>query len=137
MGSVQGGCLYPQRGADDYQGGAKGGILSPKGNTEGQGRFGKGADDLREQTEEAKADTVVEFKVSQSFINAFAFYYSDGFDDCLKQVGSIYPDLDLSKISMDDPVLPTPGGGDTIDEESDDSTHAEEQVHKDEGVVIA
>ena len=59
---------------------------------------------LHEQTEKAKADVVVDFKDSQSFIDAYAVYYGEGFDDCLKQVGSVYPDLDLSKISMDDLV---------------------------------
>ena len=31
----------------------------------------------------------------------------------------------------------TPGGGDTVNEESDDSIHIEEQGLKDDGVVIA
>ena len=30
----------------------------------------------------------------------------------------------------------TPGGGDIVDEESDDSTHIEEQDSKDDGVVL-
>lgn len=78
-----------------------------------------------------------EFKTSQSFINACAVYYGDGCDDCLKQFGSVYPNLNLSKISINGLVPLTPGGGDTIGVESDDSTYMEEQVHKDEGVVIA
>ena len=43
---------------------------------------------LHEQTKKAKADAVVEFQASQSFIDACAFYYGEGFDDCLKQVRS-------------------------------------------------
>ena len=39
---------------------------------------------LYEQTEKAKADVVVDFKDSQSFIDAYAVYYGEGFDDCLK-----------------------------------------------------
>ena len=87
--------------------------------------------------EKVKADAVAKFRASQSFINACAIYYSDGFEDYLKQVGSVYPDLDLSNVSFDDPLPTTPMAGDTVDEESDDSTHTEEQIPIDDGVVIA
>ena len=79
---------------------------------------------LCEQTEKVKADAMVDFKASESFIDACAFYYDEGFDDCLKQVGSVYPDLDLSKISMDDLVLTTPTGADIVSEEIDNSTQS-------------
>ena len=79
---------------------------------------------LCEQTEKVKADAMVDFRASQSFIDACAFYYDKGFDDCLKQVGSVYPDLDLSKISMDDLVLTTPTGADIVSEEIDNSTQS-------------
>lgn len=36
-------------------------------------------------------------------------YYGDGFDDYLKQVRSVYPNLDLSKITLDNVVLTTHG----------------------------
>lgn len=91
---------------------------------------------LREQIEKAKADAVVDFKASKSFIDACAVYYGDGFDDCLEQVRSVYLNLDLSKVTVDDPLLMTLAGGDTIDEETDDSTHAE-QGSKDDGMVLA
>ena len=74
------------------------------------------------QTEKAKVDAVVDFKTLQSFIDVCVIYYGEGFDDCLKQVGFVYPDLDLSKISMDDPVPTTPASGDIVSEETDDST---------------
>ena len=60
-----------------------------------------------------RADTVKEFKASQPFIDSCAVYYGDGFEDFLKQVKSIYPHLDLSKVTMDDP-LPLTLVGDTI-----------------------
>ena len=63
-------------------------------------------------------------------------YYGEGFGDCLKQVGSVYPDLELSKISMDDPVPATPVSVDTISEEIDDSTESERDP-KDDGVILA
>ena len=81
---------------------------------------------LREQMEKAKADAVVEFKDSQSFIDACGVYYGVGFEVCLKQVGSIYPNLDLSKVTLDDPMSTTPWGGDTVNEKSNDSTHIKE-----------
>ena len=72
------------------------------------------------QVEMAKADTMIDFKASQPFIDSCAVYYKDGFKDYLKQVKSIYPYLDLSKVSMDDPIPSTPTG-DKIFEETDDS----------------
>ena len=92
---------------------------------------------LRKQAEKAKADAVVKFRASQSFIDACAVYYGEGFNNCLKQVGSVYPDLELSKIFMDDTMPTTPIGDDTVNEEFDDSAHTKKQVPKDDGVVIA
>ena len=75
------------------------------------------------QVETAKVDSIVEFKASQPFINACVVYYGDRFEDCLKQVGSIYPNLDLSKVTIDDLMPTTPTFGDTVSEETNDSTH--------------
>ena len=66
--------------------------------------------------ETARADAVKEFKASQPFIDSYSVYYGDGFEDCLKQVKSIYPHLDLSKITMDDPLLSTPANDTILDE---------------------
>ena len=57
---------------------------------------------LREKVEMATTDDVQEFKASQSFIDSCADYYGTGFDDCLKQVASVFPELDLSGITMDE-----------------------------------
>ena len=65
---------------------------------------------LRKQLEKAGAVTVTEFKASQSFTDSCADYYGTGFDDCLKQVASAFPELDLSGITMDEFVLSTPAG---------------------------
>ena len=59
---------------------------------------------LMGQMETARADAVVEFKTTQSFIDSCTGYYGDEFKDCLKQVKSLYPHLDLSKVTMDDPL---------------------------------
>lgn len=92
---------------------------------------------LRGQMDKAKANVMVEFQVSQLFFDACSAYYGDGFDDYLKQVGSVDPDLDLSQFVIDDIVPPTPGGDDTISDEPDDSVHTVEQEEKDDGVVIS
>ena len=92
---------------------------------------------LCEQMDKAKADAMAKFWASQPFIDACGVYYGERFKDCLKQVGSVYPNLDLSKINLDDPVPTTLRGGDTINEESSDSIHTEEQDPKDNDIVIA
>lgn len=92
---------------------------------------------LHELMEKAKAYAMVKFSASQPFIDACGVYYDDGFEDCLKQVGSVYPDLNLSKATLDDPVPTIPGSGDTVNKESDDSTHIEEQDLNDDNVVLA
>ena len=73
------------------------------------------------QVETARDAVVTEFKASQPFIDARGIYYGDGFEDCLKQVKSVYLDLDLSKVSMDDPLSSTLAGDDTACKETDDS----------------
>ena len=87
------------------------------------------------QVEMAKADAVKEFRASQTFIDAYAEYYGDEFDDYIKQVKSIYPYLDLSKVSIDDPLSSTPTG-DTILEESDDFIESAVDP-KDDSVVLS
>ena len=64
-------------------------------------------------------------------------YYGDGFDDYLKQAESVYPNLDLSKITIDDIVLQTLGGDDTVNDKPDDFVHTIEQEAKDDSMVIA
>ena len=63
---------------------------------------------MREKVETARTNAVQKFKMSQSFIDSCADYYSTGFDDYLKQIASAFPELDLSEISMDalEPVTP-------------------------------
>ena len=57
---------------------------------------------LGEKLQTAGADAIRDFKASQSFIDSYAGYYGTGFDDCLRQVSSAFPELDLSGITMDD-----------------------------------
>ena len=87
------------------------------------------------QVEVARADAIAKFKASQPFIDSCAVYYGDGFEDCLKQVKSVYPHLDLSKATMDD-LLPSTCASDTIFEEIDDSTESELDP-KNDSVILA
>ena len=66
-------------------------------------------------------NVVREFKASQSFIDSCVEYYGTGFDDCLKQVASIFLELDLSGITMDD---------------EGDSSPESNPPPKDDGVVV-
>ena len=87
------------------------------------------------QVETAKADAMKEFKDSQAFVDSCAEYYGVGFEDCLKQVKSNYPDLDLAKVSMDAP-MPTTPVGDAVPEETNDSTELNQDT-QDNGFVLA
>ena len=89
----------------------------------------------RKQAEKAGANAVQEFKASQSFIDSCANYYDTGFEDCLKQVESTFPVLDLSGITMDD-AMPTTPVGDTVVGDSDDFIKLD-LPPKDDGVVLA
>ena len=104
-----------------------------KGEQEAKKKVEKELTAFLEQVETAKADAVVEYKASQSFIVSCGGYYGVGFEDCLKQAKSLYPHLDFSKVTMDEPMPSTPAG-DIIQEETDDST---ESRPKDDSVVLA
>ena len=91
---------------------------------------------MQEKAETAGADIVQKFKTSQSFIDSCADYYSTGFDDCLKQVASTFPELDLFGISMDapEPVTPT---RDVATEDDDIVLESQPLPLVDSGVVLA
>ena len=90
---------------------------------------------LRVQVETAGTDAVQKFKTTQSFIDSCADYYGTGFDDCLKQVASVYPELDLSGITMDASVPMTPAGDTAADK--DDEPLNMDFLLNDAGVVLA
>ena len=91
---------------------------------------------LQEKAETTRTDAVQKFKTSQSFIDSCADYYDTGFDDCLKQVASAFPELDLFGISMDTPEPVTPARDVTTE---DDDVVLESQLSPlvDSGVVLA
>ena len=89
---------------------------------------------LRDKVETARTDAVQKFKASQLFIDFCADYYGTGFDDCLKQVALAFPELDLSKITMDAPELTTPIG-DVVTDDDDGSSKLQPPL-KDDGVIV-
>ena len=91
---------------------------------------------LQEKAKTVGADAVQKFKTSQSFIDSCADYYGTGFDDCLKQVASAFPELDLSGISMDAPEPMTPAR-DVATEDDDVILESQPSPLADGGVVPA
>ena len=91
---------------------------------------------MREKAETAGTDAIQKFKTSQSFIDSCADYHGTGFDDCLKQVASAFPKLDLSGISMDAPEPVTPAR-DVAIEDDDVVLESQPSPVVDGGVVLA
>ena len=91
---------------------------------------------LREKVETAGTDAIQKFKTSQSFIDSCVDYYGTGFDDCLKQVASTFPELDLFGISMDapEPVMPTRN---VVADDDDGIPESQPSPKVDGGVVLA
>lgn len=90
---------------------------------------------LHAQVEMVGTDAVQKFKTTQSFIDSCANYYGTGFNDCLKQVASIYPELDLSGITMDVSV-PMTLAGDTVADKANELLNLDLLLN-DVGVVLA
>ena len=91
---------------------------------------------LWEKVETTGTDTVQKFKTSQSFIDSCVDYYGTGFDDCLKQVASAFPELDLSGISMDALELVTPARN-IITADNDGVPESQPSSKVDGSVVLA
>ena len=91
---------------------------------------------LQEKAKMAGADAVQKFKTSQSFIDSCADYYGTGFDDCLKQVASAFPELDLSSISIDAPE-PMMLARDVATEDDNIVLESQPSPLADGGVVLA
>ena len=91
---------------------------------------------MQEKAETAGTDAVQKFKTSQSFIDSCADYYGTGFDDCLKQVVSAFPELDLSGISMDAPE-PVKPARDVATEDDDVILESQHSPLVNGGVVLA
>ena len=91
---------------------------------------------LREKAETVKTDAIQKFKTSQSFIDSYVDYYGTGFNDCLKQVMSAFPKLDLFGISMDAPEPVTPAR-DVATEDDDVVLESQPSPVVNGGIVLA
>ena len=91
---------------------------------------------LHEKVVAAGIDAVQQFKTSQLFIDFCADYCSTGFDDCLKQVASAFPELDLSEISMDVPEPVTPARN-VITDDDDGIPMSQLPPKADSSIVLA
>ena len=91
---------------------------------------------LREKVETVGIDVVQKFKMSQLFIDSCVDYYGTGFDDCLKQVASAFPEMDLLEISMDasEPVMPARN---VVTDDDDGTPKSQLPPKADGGVVLA
>ena len=56
---------------------------------------------LREQVRWAKEDGTTQFHNFDGFLTKLSDCYDDGFQECLHQVKALYPDLDVSQVSLD------------------------------------
>ena len=91
---------------------------------------------MQEKVKTVRTNAVQKFKTSQSFIDSCADYYGTGFDDCLKQVASAFPELDLSEISMDAPEPMTPARN-VVTNDDDGTPKLQLPLKADGGVVLA
>ena len=60
--------------------------------------------DAKDQLRQVKEDATWEYCESDVYLTELGGIYIDGFDDCLRQVKTSFPDLDFSHVSIDTPV---------------------------------
>ena len=58
--------------------------------------------DLKDQLHQAKEVVVREYRGSDALLSKLEESFLEGFDDALRQVKKAYPDLDVSKIKVED-----------------------------------
>ena len=61
----------------------------------------KEINDAQDWLRQAKEDVIREYRDSDAYLTVLEGTYTDGFDDCLRQVKTSFPDLDLSHVSID------------------------------------
>jgi len=58
----------------------------------------------KNQLRQAKEVAVHEYRDSNALLKELGSSYADGFDDCLHQVKTVFPNLDLSNVNIDAPA---------------------------------
>ena len=60
--------------------------------------------DAKDRLRQVKEDVTWEYCESDVYLTELGGIYINGFDDCLRQVKTSFPDLDFSHVSIDIPV---------------------------------
>ncbi|XP_065632333.1 uncharacterized protein LOC136068738 [Quercus suber] len=56
-----------------------------------------------DEVRQVKEDVIREYRDSDALISELNLVYNDGFDDALRQVKALYPDIDLSAVAITAP----------------------------------
>ncbi|XP_075640614.1 uncharacterized protein LOC142612399 [Castanea sativa] len=107
-----------------------------------------------ESLRQAKIEAIQEYRDSEALVSELATSFADGFDDCIRQVKALFPDFDLSHISIDGegqtPTCPVnseatedlfgrdPNDGGVPDETTADNNAQQPSIHRevDEGNTV-
>ena len=57
--------------------------------------------EVKSQLRQAKEDAIKEYRDFDDLLRELSSSFADGFDDCFQQVKASFPNLDLSRISID------------------------------------
>ena len=60
--------------------------------------------DLKDKLRQAKEVAIREYRDSDALLSELGDSFLRGFDDALRQVKKVYPDLDVSNVKVEDPV---------------------------------
>ena len=63
----------------------------------------KSLEDKEKEIRQAKEVTVLEYRDSDALLSKLGVLYNDGFDDALRQVKALYPELDVSSVNINVP----------------------------------
>lgn len=80
-----------------------------------------------EEARQARVEAVREYRDSANLIAELSVVYNDGFDDALRQVRKLYPDLDLSSVSVS---APEPSNVQPVQFEDTDALFENALVHE-------
>ena len=63
----------------------------------------KALEDKEKEVRQAKEVVVLEYRDSDALLSQLEVSYNDGFDDALRQVKALYPELDMSSVNISVP----------------------------------
>ena len=59
--------------------------------------------DMEKEIHQAKEVVMLEYRDSDAFLSELGVSYTDGFDNALRQVKALYPELDVSSVNINIP----------------------------------